>query len=503
MEINTSDRERLEKIKKALKWKFGEIESYTETGIKKGVAVTSLFEFKPAGNAYSKCFMPELYKDRNDAPQYMIPNETPSISEEYDKKKNLWVAEEKAIKNLNQISSAETNNPSYKRDYSSPVKLAPDWYGSIREEKRLFMEPLPLTSPTYRQKFVEIDKKLEGLYGLCLKNDENAKNDDEMNSLITKIKELEREKRWHIGEGLFYVARFNSLCNKDIKLFEGKFEKRSEREIFSRQKSYLTDMLMDYFKDKDITRENISEYLKKEKKINFNEIIHGFINRRNEYLEKYPNHLSLIHGDFGTQHLTLEGVCFDFDELRLDLPQDDVVRFLNNEFTAAYDESARDKEELDIPFKIADYFIDRKRFEEAIPWREKDIESKKASLNLISKNNMADEFRDFLIAYYSERIEEDIHIYSINKAAGEKRLAVFAKGHPKLQSLEQFQKFRIDDINRVISLLLTREGREKILGDPKGTGKQTEFFESIRSVFERSGIMKGRFREDESGLLDL
>ena len=501
MENNTSEKEKkLERIRNALKWKFGDIEDYIESDIKIGVAVTSLYQFKPVGEAYSKCFMPELYDGHPQlSPEYIAMNKE-RHGYESDK---LLEDEEKAIKNLNQISAVETNAQSYPRDYSKPVKLAPDWYGRINEEKRIFLEPIiskssTLISPTYRQKFVEFDKAIYEL-------DNKKGSDEQLNQeLSKKIIQLEKDKEWNKGVGLFYVARFHHLCNKYIELFKKNFKNRSDEEIKSKQTRYLINMLTDYHPD--VTKENLAAYLKKEKKLSIENIVDDFLERRAEYATKYPKHAAtLIHGDFGTHHINLDGICFDFDELRLDMPQDDIVRFLNNEFTGYVREKVRDAGERKMPKYLASYIINRKRFEKKIEWEDDPANTRIEDIfSKYSKNNLEEECMDFLLAYYRERIEEDIHLYSVNKAAGEERLKIFSEGHPIFQTLEQFQKFRIDDINRVLSFLLgTRAGRKTILKEGTEEGRRNiNFFETMRKFFEKSGIMEERFGESDGGLYD-
>jgi hypothetical protein len=497
MTDNTSEKhaKKLEKLQKALKARFGEIEDFEEEKIRKGVGVTSLIKLKPRGHVYSKCFKPELYggvlqeyvirnEDDLDSSGYSSKNnDIQTVSEKYDLRKgSLSEYESDILEKLNRVSSEEI-----KRDFS--LKIAPELYARIPEDDTFLMEYI--ASPSYKQKFIEIDQKLDGLESTLKEIKDRLYQDKEAveKQIKDEIKTLKRQRADYRGKGLFYIARLHHLCNSNPKLFED-IRKRRRGEEVVRQREYLKDLLLDCYKEEGLKREEIYKYLKNEKKQDLNEIIKESLDMKKDYSGK----LIKVHGDFGAQHLTIDGICFDFDEFRLDLPQDDIVRFLNSEFVSPRNEKLRDAEEKKIKSYIADYFVDRKRYEGVIPWDKK--YSAKAE-KLIADHGLDAEFNDFLLTYYCERIEEDIHIYAINKGAGEAKLKNFAEGHPGLTSLEDFQKFRINDINRVISLLLgTKYGRETILGENK---KITKFFESMRSFFEISGIKtEERFEKDGS-----
>ncbi|GAI37840.1 unnamed protein product, partial [marine sediment metagenome] len=154
--------------------------------------------------------------------------------------------------------------------------------------------------------------------------------------------------------------------------------------------------------------------------------------------------------------------------------------------------------------RLADYFIERKRLEGKIKQDSKNAKKREDMLVPFK-----DEFRNFVILYYCERLDENIHLYAINKKFStyeSHRLEHLTKGHPFLKDIDVLQKYRLEDINHVLSFLLgTRYGREKILKSFESSTRPTKYFEKIRLFFERSGISgEEEYKEENGGdILDI
>jgi hypothetical protein len=500
---NTSQEERLERLRKALKGTYDRIDSYDETNIVKGTGITSSLDLRPE-EAYSKCFKLDLYDKgqkfkqgyvRDDDSIYDEPvpekqDNTETVSEKYDKKRDLFKNEENVISGLNTISKMPLDKlypDIFQKEprilendaaFKQKLKLAPNLYGIISEEERIIMEKL--NKNFFKQDFINLDKRLYPLYEKC-------KLDGFENEVVNTINFIENSRKDYKLNGLYHIARGQYLFNKNSDLFDAKPRRKGEE--VERTKTYLEDMLLAFHEEEGLSKEDLHKYLRSKKGISINDVARKMHEIKQKHLEKYR---CIIHGDLTADHLNSEGTFIDFDEFRQDLPQDDIVRFLNNEFSLSLNDKRNDFDEKKIPYYIGHYFVDKKRFEGKIKWNDKykygdNLES---SIAIISDYGMNEEFGDFLTAYYCERLEEDIHIFSINKRVSDERLKLFAEDHPTLKTKNDFQQFRINDIDTVLSILL-RDGREKILKDPKGEKDTTIFFEDMRKMFEKSGVLKG------------
>jgi len=304
--------------------------------------------------------------------------------------------------------------------------------------------------------------------------------------LLGKKESIRNDKKKLAEEGLFYIAYLHHLTSANIDKFD-KLKRRKKPEEIDRQCEYFERMLLDHYRDKEfVNDEEFYNFLRKEKKIDIRAEIESFRDSKKKLFSAQGgnsiNRMIPIHGDCGAHHITLDGIFFDFDEFRLDLPQDDIVRFLNSEFVCAYTPLT----EHEIISSLADYFVDRKRFEGKIAWDDK---FKKSRAELLAPYKR--DFENFVRLYYCERLDENIHLYAINKkfeSQGEShRLKQLSQGHPTLRSAEDFKRYRTEDIKNMLSFLLeTKYGRENILRDPDSNA--TTYFEEMRTFLERSGI---------------
>jgi len=467
---------------------FGKrIKNFEEMVIHDGVGISSLFNFEGLGQVYSKSFLPELYgkKSKNGETDHL------SVSEIYDGKEKIGLDEYESkvtdtLYNLSLSVGKTLKAEGHKGEMQNELmQVAPRLYGRVPEEKRFFTECLMSSThwPTLRDRLIEIDNEIHR-YDTILKLETGVSND-----LLITLNKLKDKKSMITGDGMFYLAYLHHLCSSNMEKF-GEIKHRKRAEEIERQCEYFERTIFDHYRDKEFKDiEQFRTYLKKEKKLDIREKIQTFRDYKRKLFsqegDSLINRATPIHGDCGAQHMTVDGIFFDFDEFRKDLPQDDIVRFLNSEFVSAL----TPHKETEIISRLEDYFIDRKRLNGEIKWGEKFSKKKEDIIRPFMP-----EFQRFVQMYYCERLDENIHIYAINKKfeSGEShRLESLSEGHPTMKTAEDFKTYRINDINKVLSFLLGTEGRERVLQDISGDKSITRYFEEMRRFLEISGISNG------------
>lgn len=489
-----SPEKRIDRLKSAIGDKFPNLTSFREGDIHKNVGISSTFQIFPGRDfIYSKCYSAEPYKDHPEYKRFkdsLVPNV-------HDAKAKLekWEKEARFAQTLNAIEDEQ--NPS--------VKLSPRILGLDPFEKRIFEEHLKEGPywPTLMDKFIELHENIDK----CDRDKAEA-GLGTINGKITQeaYKNAISEKREYVRKAMYYIARLHYLTD----LHKDKFlEKNGKPWLRGRRKPEEVDMQCKYFAraileqypDKKFKNPNDPEevyaFIKKERKVDIKDWIETLRESKRKFHHAsrtgLVNRLRPIHGDLGPQHMTVQGVVYDFDKSRFDIPQDDLVRFLHSEsaFPYAVDEHDEAANEGSVLANLKDYFLFLKIFE----GESKDSNNKKLKEDnyapdkrdeLIERYGLEKDFRNFAVLYYSERLDEDIHIFGINYGIEKDRLERIVGGNKILSNVKDFQDFRVQDMNQAIDFLLKeRYGRENILSTPTAL----RYFEDVGRFLRETGVL--------------
>src|SRR3989344_7474888 len=174
----------------------------------------------------------------------------------------------------------------------------------------------------------------------------------------------------------------------------------------------------------------------------------------------------------GPHHIRLNGKIIDFDEVRLGSHYYDIVRLLKNPFV--------NQEERKTPSYLAQYMIRELINEGSV--KEEEIE--KLTVEEIVEMVGKEKFASSLKRFYDINLKEDIHIASVLRKYSPKAIRYFTGNHPIYNSKSSLINWRLEEINNVLQILLSKDGREFLLKDDYSLG----LIESIRSFFETTGL---------------